>query len=189
VATPTGLLKLTADRYVYATGAYEQNALFADNDRPGVLAARAVGRLLVRYRVRPGARPLVVGDGPYAHALAAALADAGCQVERIDGVATRLHAARGHAWVKGVEVEEAGKRRRIACDLVAVAALPSPASELPREHGAEVAFSPAAGGFACVTDEDGRTARAGVLAAGDVTGFVGPERAAELGRRVGERIA
>src|SRR5258706_582998 len=57
VHTPEGLLKLAARRTLYATGAYDQNALFVDNDRPGVLAARAVGRLLTRFGILPGVRP------------------------------------------------------------------------------------------------------------------------------------
>ena len=51
--------------------------VFTDNDRPGVLPARAVGRLLVRFGVKPAERPVVVGDGPYARALAEALARGG----------------------------------------------------------------------------------------------------------------
>jgi sarcosine oxidase subunit alpha len=166
VATPDGLLKLTADHYVYATGAYDQNALFRDNDRPGILSARAVGRLLVRYGIKPADQPLVVGDGPYARALAEALEKTGAQVTRIDGAQTKLVAAHGHSWVKAVEVT-GGKK--IKCDLVAIAALPSPASELPRQHGVPVEFRD--GGFSCPKNFGN------VECVGDVTGFMGPEMA------------
>jgi len=189
VWTPRGLWKLTATRMVYATGAYDQNALFRDNDRPGVLAARAVGRLLVRFGILPAHKPLVVGGGPYATALAEALAAAGAQVTRIDGTTTQLTAALGHSWVKAAEVIENGKTRKIACDLIAVAALPAPASELPRQHGVAVDFNPAAGGFACLTDERGGTAVPAVFACGDVTGFRGCEAAAAHGARVGALVA
>src|SRR5581483_8067625 len=90
--TPRGLWKLTAARTVYATGAYDQNALFRDNDRPGVLAARAVGRLLTRFGILPGERPVVVGNGPYAIALADALKSAGAEVTRVDGTTTQVTA-------------------------------------------------------------------------------------------------
>jgi sarcosine oxidase subunit alpha len=190
----SGLWKLTADRYVYATGAYDQNALFRDNDRPGVLAARAVGRLLVRFGILPAERPVIVGAGPYARALEEALTGAGARPTRVDGVETTVVAAHGGRWVKGLEVRDRdsqgkAKTRTIACDLVAVAALPAPASELAREHGAAVELRPAGGGFACVVDGDGRTRTPGVLACGDVTGFVGPEAAAAHGARVGEAAA
>jgi sarcosine oxidase subunit alpha len=192
VHTPEGLLKLSAARYLYATGAYDQNALFRDNDRPGVLAARAVGRLLVRFGILPGARPIVVGDGPYARALADALAAAGATVTRVDGTRTRPLAAHGHSWVKSLEVaDEAGAAKRIACDLVAVAALPAPASELPRMHGVpvELAVGRGGGGFACRVDADGRSPSPSVWCAGDVTGFCGPTAARAAGERAGIAIA
>jgi sarcosine oxidase subunit alpha len=191
VATAGGLVKLTADRYLYATGAWDQNALFVDNDRPGVLAARAVGRLVVRFGIRPAERPVVLGDGPYARELTAALAAAGAEVTRIDGLHQRVVAARGHAWVKAVEVVTDGdaRARRVKCDLVAVAALPAPASELPRQHGVAVELRPAGGGFACVVDADGRSAVPSVFAAGDVTGFGGVEAARAAGARVGAAMA
>ena len=182
------LLKLTADRYVYATGAYDQNALFRDNDRPGVLAARAVGRMLMRFGVLAGKRPVVLGGGPYAQALTDALAAAGAEVTRIDGVQTRVVAAKGYGWVKGIEVLDAGKKksRTVKCDLIAVAALPAPASELPRQHGVSVELRPEAGGFACAVDQDGRSAAPNVFACGDVTGFLGPAEAEVHGARVGQ---
>ena len=185
-----GLLRLTAERYLYATGAYDQNALFADNDRPGVLAARAVGRLLVQHGIVAGRRPVVLGAGPYARALAEALQGAGAEVIRVDGVATRILAARGRSWVNGIEVLDPGgaKPRRISCDMVVVAALPAPASELPRQHGAGVTLRPEAGGFACIVGGTGEAAR-GVWACGDVTGFVGPAAAAWQGTAVGEAVA
>ena len=190
VHVPEGLLLLTADRYVYATGAYDQNALFENNDRPGVLAARAVGRLLVRYGVKPAERPVVLGGGPYAQALAEALTASGAVVTRIDGAASQVVAAHGHSWVKSVDVVDRGakKSRRIKCDLLAVAALPAPASELPRQHGVAVELQPEGGGFVCRTDGSGRTEVAAVFTCGDVNGFAGPERAANDGAKVGELV-
>jgi sarcosine oxidase subunit alpha len=183
--TPDGLCKVTAARYVYATGAYDQNALFTDNDRPGVLPARAVGRLLVRFGVKPAERPVVVGDGPYARALAEALAATGAAVTRIDGHDEQIVAAYGHGWVRGVETT---RRKKIKCDLVVVAALPAPASELPRQHGVAVAFEDKKGGFGCRVDEDGRTGVTHVFACGDVTGFSGIDAAISAGARCGRAV-
>jgi NADPH-dependent 2,4-dienoyl-CoA reductase/sulfur reductase-like enzyme len=177
-----GLLKLTAERYVYATGGYDQNLVFANNDRPGVLSGRAVGRLLVRFGVRPGERPVVAGDGEYADALAAALAASGAQVARV-AAATKLVAAHGHSWVRSLEVEGG---RRIKCDVIAACAPPAPASELPRQHGVAVELR---GGFACVADADGRTQVARVFTCGDVAGYVGPRAAAAAGARCGDAVA
>jgi sarcosine oxidase subunit alpha len=186
-----GLYKISAERYVYATGAYDQNALFRDNDRPGVLSARAVGRLLVRFGILPSEKPLVLGGGPYAQALADALEAAGAEVTRVDGVQTRVLSAKGYGWVRGVEVQaaDAKKSKTLPCDLVAVAALPAPASELPREHGVAVELKPERGGFACLVNGDGRTANPAVFCCGDVTGFMGPAEAAAHGARVGSAAA
>jgi sarcosine oxidase, subunit alpha len=185
VHTPEGLLKVSAERYVYATGAYDQNAVFTDNDRPGVLPARAVGRLLVRFGVRPAERPVVVGDGPYARALAEALAKAGAEVTRVDGRDEQVVAAHGHSWVRAIETT---RRKKIRCDLVAVAALPAPASELPRQHGIHVAFADRRGGFYCHVSEDGRSEVPHVFACGDVTGFGGIDDAISAGARCGRAV-
>jgi sarcosine oxidase subunit alpha len=186
VATPHALHRVRAARYVYATGAYDANALFEDNDRPGVFSARAVGRLAVRYGVRPGNQVVVAGDGPYARALAAELGALGIDTTTVDGVNEKVVRARGRTWIKSVVVEDTrGKRRKIPCDALAVAATPSPASEAPRSHGAAVTLAADKGGFAVTIDADGRTSAPSVLACGDVTGYVGPERAAEHGAAVG----
>jgi sarcosine oxidase subunit alpha len=186
VATPTGLVRLTAKRYVYATGAYDANGLFEDNDRPGVFSARAVGRLAVRWGVRPGTQIVVVGDDAYARALTQELASLGVEATRVDGTSEKITRARGHSWVEGVDTIDArGKKRKLACDAVAVSALPSPASEAPRQHGCRVELDAAKGGYAVIVDPAGHTSTAGVLACGDVTGFVGPEVAATHGAKIG----
>ncbi len=189
VMTPTGLCRIRARRTVYATGGYARNRLFANNDRPGVLAARAVGRLLVRHRVKPGDKICVIGDDDYARRLADALRDAGSEVIAVDQKDTRVVGVYGRTWVNGVQILGAnGKKLRRECDLVAVSALPSPASEGPRQHSCPVEFRPEQGGFAVLADGDGRTAVGDVFACGDVCGFRGPEAAAEMGERTGAAV-
>ena len=78
---------------------------------------------------------------------------------------------------------------KIECDICAVAAIPAPASEGPRQQGCRVVLDPAAGGFRVVVDDDGRTTTANVWACGDVTGYVGPAAAAADGARVGALAA
>ena len=186
VATPERLLRVRARRYVYATGAYDVNAPFEDNDRPGVFAARAVGRLAVRYGVRPGVRLVVVGGGPYASALTTELIALGVDATQVDGTRVKPVRARGRTWVDALEVvDEKGKHKKLPCDAIAVAALPSPASEAPRQHGARVELVEPKGGFAVLVDDDGRTTVQNVFACGDVAGFVGPDKASAQGERVG----
>jgi sarcosine oxidase subunit alpha len=190
VATPERLLRITARNYVYATGAHDVNALFEDNDRPGVFAARAVGRLAVRWGVRPGDRVVVVGGGPYARALAEDLTALGVETRLVDGSKEKPLRAHGVGWVESLEiVDDKGKKKKLPCDCVAVAALPSPASEAPRQHGAAVELREPGGGFCVLVDDDGRTSVPHVFACGDVTGFVGPEAATASGERAGMAAA
>jgi sarcosine oxidase, subunit alpha len=191
LAGPDRLARARARRIVYATGGYAQNLLFANNDRPGVMAARAVGRLLVRYGVAPAARVcLVVGkhaDAQATAALSSALSSAGCEVTTVEE--RRVVSARGRVWVTELEVDEGGTVVRVPCDLVAVAAPPSPASEAPRQHGCAVELRPSAGGFAVVADQDGHTSVAGILACGDVCGATSAAAAAGSGARAGRAAA
>jgi thioredoxin reductase len=119
-----------------------------------------------------------------AAALAAALAAAGADVERI--LAGEIARTRGRRWVKRVELHRGGARD---CDVVAVAAIPAPASEGPRQHGCKVVLDPPRGGFRVDVDGRGRTSVDGVLACGDVTGWMGAAAAAEMGARVGAEAA
>ena len=187
------LLRVRARRTLYATGAYDQNLPFPDNDRPGVISARACGRLAFHWGVRPVAPKelVIILDGaPTAATLERALNSAGVRTARVDLARETVAAARGTKRVRGLEVRAAdGTTRKIAGTLVAVATLPSPASELPRQHGAAVAFETARGGFAAVVDARGATTVADVFACGDVTGYAGPEAAARAGAKVGRALA
>jgi hypothetical protein len=151
-----------------------------------VLSARAVGLLAVRYGVRPAERAVVLGGGPYARALAQELLTIGVEARVIDGIGERPVLAHGNTWLEGIDyVDLKGKVKRAKCDLCAVAALPAPASELPRQHGAKVLLDEQSGGFAVVGDRHGRTTATYAYACGDCTGFVGPQRAAAQGEVAG----
>jgi sarcosine oxidase, subunit alpha len=183
VARPAGLARISARRFLYTTGAYDQNLPVPDNDRPGVLAARAVGRLAFRWGVRPGARVVVAtpADADSAPAFAAYVGRLAAGLEA-RGVPCTVLAAGLTTTADGLDLDH---------DLLGMAAQPAPASELPRHHrpdAAVVRFDPAHGGF-CVVTDDGGGCGPGVFAAGDVTGYVGPDAAAEAGRRVGLRVA
>jgi sarcosine oxidase subunit alpha len=185
VSAPERLYRIHAGQWIWATGGYAVNLPFPDNDRPGVLAARAVGRLLVDHGILAGDKvclvevPEVASD---ATALAVALYEAGAEVVRVAlGNAT---GTRGRGWVSGLDTTTG----KVDCDLVAVAGIPAPASEGPRQQGCKVVLDPTAGGFRVVVDAEGRTSTPGVWACGDVTGYLGPSAAAADGERVSHNL-
>jgi len=184
---------VTARLWLYATGTYDQNLPFADNDRPGIMAARACGRLAFRWGVQPGRRVVVVGSSPYAGTLAAGLTAAGVDTEVVAPDREQVVRAVGQRRVRSLELASAKSpddgRRIVRSDVVAVAAVPAPASELPRHHGAEVAMDPAGGGFVVRVDQRFATTVADVHACGDVTGYVGSAVAAAAGRAAGASVA
>ncbi len=186
VASPDRLFRVHARAWIWATGGYPVNLPFLENDRPGVIAARAVGRLLVEHGILAGDKVCIVEVAQVADdadALANALRRAGADVVRTpleDGLT-----ARGRSWVTGVDTSKG----RIDCDLLAVAAIPAPASEGARQQGCQVVLDPDAGGFKIIVDSDGRTSTANVWACGDVTGYMGAARAASEGNRVGANVA
>ena len=104
----------------------------------------------------------------------------------------RVIGARGAQTVRGLEIHDGkpgGATRVLAADLVAVAALPAPASELPRQHGADATLDPARGGFAVAVDDRFQTRAPRVYACGDVTGFAGWQAALRAGESAGRAIA
>src|SRR5207237_567330 len=84
-------------------------------------------------------------------ALARALTLAGGEVVRVP--LANATAIRGRNHASGVDTTSG----RVECDLVAAAAIPSPASEGPRQAGCEVVLDPPAGGFRVVVDAAGAT--------------------------------
>jgi sarcosine oxidase, subunit alpha len=186
VAAPDHLHRVHARSWIWATGGYPVNLPFQENDRPGVIAARAVGRLLVEHGILAGDKVCIVEVPQLADeaaALASALAKAGADVVRTP--LHDAHSARGRSWVTGVDTANG----RVDCDLVAVAAIPAPASEGARQQGCKVMLDPVAGGFKITVDAEGRTSAPNVWACGDVTGYMGPVRSASEGNRVGANVA
>lgn len=187
------LLRIHAQRWLWATGGYASNLPFNNNDRPGVIAARAAARLLAAHNIVAGEQIVMIVDGDrggaaasearrHAAALGEALTSHGAAVRTV----ALADVAAASTSVLGNEVTSVELRsgERIDCDTVAVVALPSPASEGPRMQGCAVDLDPDAGGYAVVIDRQGRTSVRGAFATGDVTGFVGPAAAAAHGAAI-----
>ena len=65
---------------VVATGAYETQFLFANNDLPGVMLSTAVLRLIHHHAIVPGKRAVLIGDATRCAELQADLEAAGVEV-------------------------------------------------------------------------------------------------------------
>jgi thioredoxin reductase len=186
------LVAVETDRLIVATGGYEQAPLFESNDLPGHYGARALAELVFRWGVLPGKKIVIADPGTETGArLFARLRARGVDCVRVvedpsapaeDGVfiGREIAAARGGTHVKGVEIAprarngDAGasaSRIKIACDLIASAAIVAPAFELARQGGCALEHRPADGGFCVVVDPRTQTTSIpSIFAAGDVTG-------------------
>src|SRR6202041_1878110 len=74
------LLHLRAGSVVVATGAFETQYLFANNDLPGVMLSTAVLRLIHRHGILPGQGAVLIGDAERCAELSAGLEAAGIEV-------------------------------------------------------------------------------------------------------------
>ncbi|HEX7379383.1 MAG TPA: glycine cleavage T C-terminal barrel domain-containing protein, partial [Pirellulales bacterium] len=77
------LTKLRARSVVFATGVFEQPALFRNNDLPGVMLAGAAQRLTRQYAVKPFERPLVLAANSDGYRAALDMRRVGVQVHTL----------------------------------------------------------------------------------------------------------
>ncbi len=74
------VITLHAKSIIFATGAIERPLVFANNDRPGVMLASAIGTYVNRYAVSFGERALIACNNDSAHRVALDLAATGLKV-------------------------------------------------------------------------------------------------------------
>lgn len=143
---PRGVARVRAKSHVIATGAHDLTPLFEGNDLPGVISARAAGRLL-REGVLSGEHIVIDGDGPYARAFASAAREHGAKVEFV----TAVRSVRGLSRVRNALLDDG---RNVDCDAVVFDGAPAPSFELAVQAGAAVRHGEA--GYAVLTDDGGR---------------------------------
>jgi heterotetrameric sarcosine oxidase alpha subunit len=83
LAGRNAIYRIRPRRFVIAMGAVERPIAFVDNDRPGVMLLGAAERLLARYGVAAGQRPLLFGNHDRLYAAAARLLAAGIRARAI----------------------------------------------------------------------------------------------------------
>src|ERR1700733_282440 len=98
------LLHLRAGSVVVATGAYETQFLFANNDLPGVMLSTAVLRLLHQHKIVPGKRAVLIGEEARGSQLQTELEAAGIEVVASLPIGSVVSAF-GDDHVLGVETE------------------------------------------------------------------------------------
>lgn len=170
VCGPEGAEVVEPRALVLASGAHDGVLAFEGNDVPGVMSARAAGRLLA-HGIAVGERVVVVvpdGGGPFGASYARAVAadpDAKKKVavEVLYGEPLEVH---GSSHVKGVVVRTGQGDLELETDALLVDAPRSPAYELAEQAGAAIVHEPR--GFV-VKAERGRI-RDGVWAAGELAG-------------------
>jgi len=193
------VLLVQARAILFAMGGHASTVPFENNDIPGIFSGRAASDLLLRRRLLIGDAPVILGEGPQllplarmfqlegaAPALVLHTGRGEAPVGTVPGAPVRVH---GRTWVHGLSYREAGKReRRVDCDAVVISVPPTPAFELLRQAGVKIGFHPQLQTFVPEVEPDGRTAVAGIWAAGDVVRPGSAQDAAESGRAAARGI-
>jgi sarcosine oxidase subunit alpha len=155
-AGPDALYRIRATHVIFATGAVEQSAIFPGNDLPGVMVSTGVHLLLHRYGVLPGRRAVVLTADNAGYSTAWALKDAGAGVTVVDLrseggwpegfpviAGSTIVSAHGRRRVTGVSVGPPGATsgQKVSCDLVVIACVQAPSTNLLAQAGARLAFN------------------------------------------------
>ena len=206
---PDRITKMRARAVIVATGAYEQPAVFRNNDLPGVMLASAAQRLIHRWAAKPAQRVVMLAANADAYRAVEELCNAGIEVAAVidlrttipeaekSALATRreggpipLHAgssiieampaADGKAVV-GVRTESDKLAGEIACDGVLMSVGWAPAASLLYQAGTKMRYDDAVHQFVPAQLPPG------VFACGRVNG-VHMARAAD-GERAGSAAA
>ncbi|MDG6774339.1 glycine cleavage T C-terminal barrel domain-containing protein [Thiomicrorhabdus sp. ZW0627] len=136
VNTPQGLIKVSAQAVVVATGVFEQPAVFRNNDLPGVMNASAAQRLISRYAVKPCNTAVVLTANAEGYRAALDMKKAGIEVKAILDTGERhcrcvqeaeknglviyhnaeMVEATGKQSLQGIVFRESGHERALECD-------------------------------------------------------------------------
>jgi sarcosine oxidase subunit alpha len=197
-AGPDAIYRIRAKHVIFATGAVEQAAVFPGNDLPGVMVSSGVQLLLHRYGVLPGRRAVVLTADRAGYSTAWALKEAGAEVTVVD-LRTEGGWPEGFSVIPGSTIVSAHGRRRVSavavgrpgsasgqkvsCDLVAIACVQAPSTNLLAQAGARLSFDESMQTFLPVEMPEG------MHAVGAVAGARSPEAAVAQGRIAGLEAA
>ncbi len=189
------LYRIHAPLFINAMGAVERSIAFINNDRPGVILSGAADRLLSRYGVLAGQRPVLFGNHDRLYDTARRLLQAGAQIQAIVDTRTDSQSpvraelqgrginclsgftvlrAQGHPRIKAVTVAHLNNPRStqtIATDALLVSGGWSPAVYAGLQNGGVPRYSEPVAAFVAEGQPDWRLcagAAAGHLALDDV---------------------
>ena len=190
--------RIVAKRAVLAAGALERPIAFADNDRPGIMAASAVRTYLHRYGVACGTRVAVFANNDQAYQTAHDLTACGVEVVAVvdprTGVEKRqgefeviagacVTGTRGRKRLKSISVDGSGGTRQLEVDCLAVSGGWNPSVHLtchmngrPEWREDIAAFCPTPGSVP------------GLVAAGACNGEFSTDECLRAGDRAGRRL-
>ncbi len=171
------------ERLLLTVGTHATLPTFPNNDLPGVMSGRAVAGLIRRAGVLAGRRVACVGEATEARALAELVKSAGGEALAVGEEVVRAHGLRS---VDAVTTTGGGKQR---CEIIAACGAQTPAFELARAGGAEVAWSSQNQCFVVQADAQGRTANPTLFVAGEMRGPMSSAAAAAQGHAAAMAIA
>jgi len=203
LAGPDGLIKVRANSLIVAGGAFEQPAVFRNNDLPGVMLGSAAQRLIHRYAVKPFTRAVVLAGSDQAYQVALDLIAAGVEVAAIvdlrvdhspfeielNGVPIYashcIHEAFGRDGVEAVNVcpwdgkgqADLTRATHLPCDGVVMSVGWAPAAALLYQAGTKMRFDDLSQQFVPLQLPEG------VYAAGRINGVYGLQAAMADGER------
>jgi sarcosine oxidase subunit alpha len=192
------LYRIRAKHVIFATGVVEQSAVFPGNDLPGVMVSSGVQLLLHRFGLLPGRRAVVLTADNAGYATAWALKDAGAEVTVVDLRSeggwpegfpvisgSAIVSAHGRRRVSSVTVGRPGSAsgQKVSCDLVVMACVQVPSTNLLAQAGARLAFDETMQAFMPVEMPER------MHAVGAVAGARSPDAAVAQGRLAGLEAA
>jgi sarcosine oxidase subunit alpha len=155
----TGMRRVKAASFIFATGAYDLIPLFENNDTPGIFGERGIRLLLERDDFVPGTRAVVYGTGGRLDDLTALLqhreieiagvvdpgrdeSGGGTTIKRMKRLS--LAGVRGGRWLTEAHFSEGGGggvQVTLPCDMLIIAFAGQPAYELPYQAGFKFSLS------------------------------------------------
>ena len=164
VESPSGLLLVHPKKLVVATGCYDSQPVFINNDLPGIFVPIGLQTLMHQYGVRPGSVGIISTNNDFGYELAGNMVDAGMRVAGIVDERQRLTRnwaadtpvlsaaavteAVGHTSLSKIRVRSSeGSSRSFSCDVLCAALGAYPSNELLFQLRCEMRYSSQAGGY------------------------------------------